>query len=175
MGVIVVTDYWPGVGETPTGSVQFDLTEAVSVGDDEWAAAQIESELVNGEIAAPLLANDTPGISRGDTFWWVTERIINAASRDGYYVRVPSAPVGSRSVADAAMTSGTSILTSATAAFTGGDLLAYVDTGGLTPIGTRIIMYINSTTVQLSNSAIATATGQPLLIGASVSLASLRV
>lgn len=174
MGVIVVTDIWPGVDSPPTGSVQFDLTEAVSLDGEEWAAVQEQAGLVSGQLAVPLLANDTPGISPSDSFWLVTERIIGAASRDNYYIRVPSDPPGSRSVTDGAITLGAAMLVSLTADFTPGDVGAYVDTGGITPIGTSIYAFINGSTVQLTNAATKTSSGADVLIGASVSLASLR-
>ena len=67
---------------------------------------------------------------------------------------------------------GSTTITSATADFTGADDGAFVYSHDL-PVGTRVASVTNSTTAVLTFAATATASSQPLLIGASVSLPAL--
>jgi len=67
-------------------------------------------------------------------------------------------PAGSRTVTDGATTSGSATITSATAAFTAGDVGGAVSGAGI-PAGTTIASVTNATTAVMSANATATATG----------------
>lgn len=76
-----------------------------------------------------------------------------------------------RSVSDAATTNGDATLTSATAAFTAGDVGKPVSGTGI-PAGTTIASVTNATTVELSAAATATAAGVTVNIGIALAAAS---
>jgi prepilin-type N-terminal cleavage/methylation domain-containing protein len=73
---------------------------------------------------------------------------------------------GTRTVTDAVTTSGSTSLTSATANFTSSDVGTSIAGTGI-PAGATIQSYTDATTVTMSNSATATATGVEATIGAS--------
>jgi hypothetical protein len=78
---------------------------------------------------------------------------IAAGSAAGQY-----GPAGTRTVTDGATTSGSATITSATGAFTQGDVGAAVSGAGI-PAGTTIASVTNGTTAVMSANATATATG----------------
>lgn len=69
-----------------------------------------------------------------------------------------------RTVTDGATTNTDATLTSATASFTAADVGALVEGTGI-PAGTRILSYTNSTTVEMTANATATASGVTVVIG----------
>ena len=168
---IIVWDDWSAPdGSQPDGSVEFqldqELRDALSV-----APSLVTTTLVAGRAAVPLYANDSPGATPANTQYRYTQNIIGAPSIS-WWITVPSAPTGSRSVSDAVVSVGSTALTSATAAFTSADVGKYV-ASPLLPIGTTIASVTNSTTVVLSAAATANGSAQSLLVGASVQLSSL--
>ncbi|MCW2901908.1 MAG: VWBp37 [Streptosporangiaceae bacterium] len=83
---------------------------------------------------------------------------ISSGTNAGQY-----GPAGTRTVADGATTSGSTALTSATAAFTQGDVGGAVSGTGI-PAGTTIASVTNATTAVMSANATATATGVSVTI-----------
>jgi hypothetical protein len=71
---------------------------------------------------------------------------------------------GARTVTDGATTSGSTTITSATAAFNSGTDAGRIITGAGIPAGTTVASVTNSTTAVLSAAATATATGVSLTI-----------
>lgn len=176
--IYVVQSYLRPDGTSPTGRVTFDLLKAIEA--PEYVSPTRELAVVSEALVVQqLYALDAD--SAGDPLtpstlqYRVVEEMLGADPQE-FYVTVPAAPPGSRSVADAVVTQGSQLLTSATAAFTEDDEDAYVlvGNGGLVPPGAQISDVVDSTTVQLSRAATAAATGASLLVGASVSLAELR-
>lgn len=170
--IVVTADFRAPGGEVPTGEVLFDLSVPVVDGSESFPAGRTQAGLdLNGQIAQPLVANDSVGLVPSSSYW-VTERIVGAAE-NGYYALVPAAPAGSRSVSDAVAAQGQRTISSATAAFTSNDIGAYVFSLPFA-VPTQIVSVTSSTVAVLSTAALSTGTGLGLLIGASVDLSSLR-
>lgn len=124
----------------------------------------------NGAIAVQVYATDDPDCEPSGRQYYVRERIIGASERS-YYLDVPRAPEGSRTVLDAVTISGSLVVTSATAVFVNGDVGKYVTSPQL-PALTKIASRTNATTVVLSAQALTSASGIQLVIGASQGLAA---
>lgn len=176
VSIVVTQEYGSPDGyDSPTGGVEFQLTEAI-VSPGYVSPITVPAPLSLGGIAQELVANDLDSagqpISPETTQYQVRENILGSAEQD-YYVTVPARPPGSRSVSDAITAEGLRTLVSATAAFTVDDRGAYVFVPGF-PVGTQIQTVVDAHTVTLTQAATATATGVALLIGASVALSALR-
>jgi hypothetical protein len=177
---IVVTDDLgqPDGSEPPNGTVQFVLTESI-ISPQPCAAKVVGCTRVAGAIAQQLVANDKDSsgspISPATTMYRVVDNTDGAAEED-FFITVPAVPPGSRVVSDGVLAAGSNLLTSATAAFTGADLGAYVlvDNGTVLPPGTIISEVVSSSEVQLSRTASANLTGLTVMVGASASLSELR-
>lgn len=85
---------------------------------------------------------------------------------------ISQTPSGARKVTDALVTAGSATLTSATAAFTGADVGAYVGTLLVPPL-TSIAQVVNSTTVTLSQQANSSGSSLICVIGAVYDLSNL--
>jgi hypothetical protein len=175
---IVVVALWGEPGDTtswPTGEVTFDLTEDIQQ-PEAIVAKTVRCVPAFGTFAQQLAANDKDSTGESlfpaTTQYRVTENLLGAPEQD-YYITVPAVPPGSRSVSDGVTTEGMQTLTSASADFTDDDLNAYVLLPQF-PAGTQISVVLSSSAVTLSTAASASATGVEVLIGASVSLQSLR-
>lgn len=173
---VVLGDWTTPGEEVPLGSVEFylqpaltDLSSGVTVPSRPEVA-----ELSNGAVVQSLVANNAPGseLEPTTTQYLVTERVLGAPD-ESYWISVPAQPAGSRTVTDAVLVQGSSIVTSATAAFSSGDVGSYVFTPGV-PTPAQILSVISSTGATLSESASMGISGQTLVVGASVELASLR-
>lgn len=171
---VVLTAAWPSPDRTPpAGQVVLQLTGDLRDAADGLIVPARSWELNlddNGAIAVQVYATDDPDALPTDRQYFVRERITGAPARS-YYVSVPSAPAGSRLVADAVVASGAVVLTSATAAFTGADVGKYVTAPQLDDL-TKIASVTNGTTVVLTRPAVAAGSGIPLIIGAQQKLAS---
>lgn len=176
--IVVTEQIGTPAGTSPTGSVQFLLTEEI-VAPQECSAIVVGADYVNGLLAQQLVANDLDSsgdpISPATTMYGVKQEISGAAPRE-YFITVPAVPPGSRSVSDVVTVNGTSQITSATADFSVDDVGAYIllNNGLVVPPGTQIYSFIDSHTVTLTQTPTASLTGVEILIGASVSLGSLR-
>lgn len=149
-----------------TGDMR-DAVDGLIVPAQSWAVNLDD----NGAIAVQVYATDDADAEPADRQYFVREHITGAPGRS-YYVTVPAAPAGSRTVADAVVTvAGATVLTSATAAFTGADVGKYVTAPPLDEL-TTIASVTNGTTVVLSRPALEAGTGIPLIIGAQQKLAS---
>jgi hypothetical protein len=173
----VVLGMWANSDDSDTtGSVTFLLApELVDLtGGETVPSKPVIAGLLAGVLVQDLVANDAPGseLSTTTSQYFVTEEVTGSPSAS-YWISVPSEPPGSRTVADAVVVNGSNLVTSATAAFTSGDVGAYVFTPEI-PTPARILAVVNSTTAQLSQSAVASGSAQTLVVGASATLASLR-
>lgn len=172
---IIVTEDWSGPDNTsPTGIVDFDLSAAITA-PGYVSPNTVQSNLVNGAVAQELVANDFDsggGVVTPMTQYRVTEGILGAPEQE-YYIIVPAAPPGSRSVDDGVIAVGSQILFSETADFTDDDERAYVLLEGFPP-GTQIESVTDSTHAVLTTGSTMVATGVGVLIRASVTLQSLR-
>lgn len=177
---IIVTDSIasPDGSAPPPGTVQFQLTDEIVL-PQECAAKVIGASYVGGLLRQELVANDLD--SNGDpispaTTMYRCEQNMDGATPRAFFVTVPAVPPGSRVVTDAVTTTGSPLVTSATADFTDDDFDAYVllDNGLVVPAGTTIATVVNSTTISLSWTPQAALTGATLMIGASVALSVLR-
>ena len=103
----------------------------------------------------------------GGSNQWVGKRRTPTVSSNanGYTVNY-----GSRTVNDAATTSGASTLTSVSGAFTASDVGLSVNGSGI-PTGTTISAYTNATTVTLSKNATGTGTGATVTFGTASTVA----
>lgn len=177
---IIVTDDigQPDGSEPPTGTVTFQLTDEI-VGPSPCAAKVIGAARVAGAVAQQLVANDFDStgapLSPATTMYRVADAVGAAAEVD-FFITVPAQPPGSRTVNDGVTTPGSNVLTSATAAFTGADLGAYVlvANGEAVPPGTAIQAILSGTQVELTRAAPAGASGLSVMVGASASLSELR-
>jgi hypothetical protein len=167
---IVVTKDWVDPDSTvpASGTVRFDLTGQLIIDGTAVTPRPAIAQLVAGTIAQPLTPTDD-----GDSpaLYWVTED-IQGSPTVRYAVQVPSAPPGSRAVSDGVTVQGDTTVTSATAAWTGGDVGKVVWSPAF-PVGTTVASVTNGTTAVLSAPATLAATGVHLLIGAQVDLTSL--
>ncbi len=177
---IIVTDaiLEPSGAGSPTGRVQFQLTEEIT-GPEQCAAKLVEADYVGGVLAQQLYANDFDNtgspISPSTTMYYVAQDVDGAAAQT-FFITVPATPPGSRSVEDAVVEQGSALLTSATAAFTSDDVgkFVLVGNGSVFSPGTQILGITSSTVAQLDRSASSSGTGVSLMIGASASLSELR-
>ena len=168
---IIVEKAWQSPdGATPDGVVYFNLSQPIT-DPVEVPAVTIPSQLVSGAIAQPLVANDSEGAAPV-TLYRVTED-VDGATQYSYYVSIPAAPDGSRSVSDAIVVRGEPGLISATAAFTSDDVGSYLFSPSAFVVGTQITAVIDAHTITTSNAALETAASMTVLIGAQVQLASL--
>jgi len=170
---IVLTGQWQKPDGSPAaGSVVASLTEGLV--NTSQPAAQIVNFAyldANGNLAMPVYADNDTGTNPVGSQYYCTVTIIGSPRTAGYIV-VPAVPAGSRSVTDAVIAESSTTLTSATASFTGADVGKFVYSPDLV-VGTAIASVTNSTTVVVSLPALASGTGQTLLIGASASLPAL--
>lgn len=174
--IVVTEDYGSPDGyDTPTGTVTFNLSEAI-LSPGYVAPITVPAILSQGAIAQELTANDFDsggGVLSPATTQYRVSEVIDGSPLQEWFATIPAAPPGSRAIVDGIIVQGTRLLVSATANFTADDLGAYMLLEGF-PVGTTITEVIDAATVQLSTSPPLSDTGVEVLIGASVSLASLR-
>lgn len=176
---IVVTEDWsePDGTDTPTGDVEFCLT-AMLTSPGYVSPKLVQSFLSQGQIAQQLVATDFDSAGAplvpSTVQYRVVERVLGSAEQS-YYITVPAAPPGSRSVTDGVVVASSQLVTSASADFTDDDENAYLFfVGGQFPVGVQITEVVDDHTVQLNRSPGVSATGVHFIIGASASLSGLR-
>lgn len=172
---IVVMKQFVGADGTPsTGSVTFTLTRNLldPVDGETVPAVPVKALLdVTGVAAQQLWANDVTGLEPPNTQYQVVEEV--SGGQRSYFVTVPHAPPGSRTVTDGAVTQGSALLSSATAAWTSADVGKYLAVPGVTP-GVKVLRVTSGTAATMTTAATATGTGLSVVIGAEVSLTTLE-
>lgn len=168
---VVITGAWPSPDGVRAGEVILSLSGDMRDADGGAvvpAGQQVARLDEDGRIAVQVYAVDDDGILPSGRVYWVEERIVGATPR-WYDLVVPAAPAGSRAVHDAVTSAAH--LTSASAAFTGGDVGAWVTGEGLAPL-TTIAAVLGPTAVTLSAPVLEGGSGLDVVIGASLDLAA---
>lgn len=171
ISIIVTGTYGQSSGSTPDGTLTFDLPYTlVDVTDSENVVPAQQIAVLNGGLLVyPLVANDSPNLLRPSQYW-VTES-VGGSPLSQYWVTVPAAPPGSRSVGDGVAVGKT--LGSAAATFTNADIGQFVFCPAF-PLGSFIQAVVDAHTVTMSESATQSASAQFVLIGASVDISAIR-